>query len=151
MVSLVTTTTRDTHWYGYPSRYPAEVLAVLVADGSAEKVASVAVQEAVARHAPVRFLQLMAAQLNDGSCSPTEDAMFRAALHALRGHPRTHSVFEVVRNHPLAAIRSRSNDAALVVVGRDDQKSGRRSLADQCRRIAGCPVRTVPTSRDSSR
>ena len=53
----VTTTLRDTHRFGYPSRQPAEVVAVLVDDGSAAAVAIVAVEEAVDREAPGLFLQ----------------------------------------------------------------------------------------------
>jgi nucleotide-binding universal stress UspA family protein len=141
----VSSTIRDTHRYGYPSRQPAEVLAVLVDDGSAETVASVAVQEAVARHAPVRFIQVVPAQLDDEGRSIAEEAMFRDGLHALRGHPRTHSVFEVLRGHTPETIRSRSRNAELLVVGSDPQTSDRRSLADQCVKAAFCPVRTVST------
>jgi hypothetical protein len=144
MVYLVTTTTRDTHRYGYPSRQPAEVLGLLV-DGSADRVAAVAVTEAVARQAPVRFLQVVPAHLDDEARSLAEEAMFRAGLHALRGHPRTQSVFEVVRNHTSSMIRSRSREAALMVVGVDQPQPGRRSLVDQCLKAAQCPVRPVPS------
>lgn len=144
----MTTTTRDIHRYGYPSRQPAEVLGVLVDDGSADLVAAVAVQEAVARQAPVRFLQVVPARLDDEARSLAEEAMFRAGLHALRGHPRTPSVFEVVREHPAPTIRTRSRDASLVVVAVDQPQPGRPSLADQCLKAAGCPVRTVPCPRE---
>ena len=74
--------------------------------------------------------------------------MFRAGLHALRGHSRTQSVFEVVRNHYAATVRARTRDAALIVVGLDgSQPPGARSLAERCLRHATCPVRTVPTSQ----
>jgi hypothetical protein len=113
-VLLVSSTTRDTRRYGYPSRQPAEVLAVLVDNGSARAVASVAVQEAVARHAPVRFIQVLSPQLDDGGRSIAEETMFRDGLRALRGHPRTHSVFEVLRGHAPETIRSRSRNAELL-------------------------------------
>lgn len=142
---LVSSTTRDTRRYRYPSRQPAEVLAVLVDDGSARAVASVAVQEAVARHAPVRFIQVLSPQLDDGGRSIAEETMFRDGLRALRGHPRTHTVFEVLRGHAPETIRSRSRNAELLVVGSDAQRSGRYSLARQCLNAARCPVRTVPT------
>jgi len=69
----VTTTLRDTHRFGYPSRQPAEVVGVLVDDGSARAVASVAVQEAVGREAPVRFLQVVASYHDEGSAHPLGD------------------------------------------------------------------------------
>ena len=155
-------TLRDTRRYGYPSRQPPEVVAVLLDDGSARAVASVAVKEAVQRQAPVRFLQLISSHNDDDGRSLAEEAMFRAGLRALHGHPRTHSVFEVVRSHPAAVVRNRSRDAALVVVGIDEpvgervgervgkrvyesgKAPGQRSLADRCRSVASCPVRTVP-------
>jgi len=162
----VARTLRDTRRYGYPSRQPPEVVAVLLDDGSARAVASVAVKEAVQRQAPVRFLQLISSHNDDDGRSLAEEAMFRAGLRALHGHPRTHSVFEVVRSHPAAVVRNRSRDAALVVVGIDEpvgervgervgkrvgkrvyesgEAPGQRSLADRCRSVASCPVRTVP-------
>jgi hypothetical protein len=146
----VRTTLRDTHRFGYPSRQPAEVIAVLVDDGSAEAVASVAVKEAVQRHTPVRFLQVISPSRDDEGRSVAEESMFRAGLRALQGHPRTHSVFEVVRGQTLNVVRTRSRDAALVVVGVDERvgepmsTAERSSLAERCRSVASCPVRTVP-------
>ncbi|MEP6648864.1 MAG: hypothetical protein ABJA74_03000 [Lapillicoccus sp.] len=142
----VTTATRDTHRFGYPSRQPPEVVALLVDDGSAGSVAAVAVQEAVERQAPIRFLQVLSSYHDDEGRALAEEAMFRAALHALHGHPRTQSVFEVVRKHPSAVVRIHSRDAALVVVGVSEQPRSppRPSLADRCLSVARCPVRTVP-------
>jgi hypothetical protein len=144
----VTTSLRDTHRFGYPSRQPAEVVAVLVDDGSARAVAAVAVEEAVERQAPVRFLQVISSYHDEEGRALAEEEMFRAGLRALHGHPRTHSVFEVVRGRPTAVVRTRTRDAALVVVGVDDQATGRgrRSLAERCRSVASCPVRTVLAS-----
>lgn len=141
----MTTTLRDTHRSGYPSRLPAEVVAVLLDDGSARAVASVAVEEAVERQAPVRFLQLVSSYHDDEGRALAEEKMFRAGLQALHGHPRTHSVFEVVRSDPMAIVRTRSRDAALVVVGVDAKKDvpGGPSLANRCRSAATCPVQTV--------
>ncbi len=122
---------------------------MLVDAGSAGTVASIAVKEAVARQAPVRFLQIVPAYLDDEGRSLTEESMFRAGLHALRGHPRTHSVFEVVRSHLSTVVRSRSRDAVLVVVGFDEQRLDSRSLADQCLKAARCPVRIVLAPSDA--
>ena len=74
-----------------------------------------------------------------------EEAMFRAGLHALRGHSRTQSVFEVVRDHYGSTVRARTRDAALIVVGLDGHEPPEaRSLAGRCLTNARCPVRTVP-------
>lgn len=140
----MTTAARNTHRIGYPSREPAEVVALLVDDGLANHVATLAVQEAVERQAPVRFLQIVPTQLDDEARSIVEEAMFRAGLQALRGHPRTASVFEVVRRHPSAVLVRRSRAAALVVVGvSNEQAPEPQTLAGRCARAAGCPVRTV--------
>ena len=141
---LVSTATRDTHRFGYPSRRPAEVLAVLVGDGSAGTVASIAVEEAVDRHAPVHFLQVVPSDLAEDARLVCEDALFREGLHALRGHPRTRSVFEVVRGSATGVIRSRSANAAVLVVGTASSKPARHSVAAQCLKAAQCAVRAVP-------
>jgi hypothetical protein len=129
------------------------VVAVLVNDGSAPVVASAAVTEAVRLHAPVRFLQIVASQHNDEGRSLAEEMLFRAGLRALHGHPRTPSVFEVVRSRTAAVIRTCSRDAALLVVGDDESGSGgeRCSLADICRSVATCPVRAVPVPAEPPR
>lgn len=139
----MTTSTRNTHEFGYPARQPTEVIAVLADDVDAFAVARAAVREAVTRGAPIRFLQVVPGHLDDEACSLAEEAMFRAGLRALRGNPRTHSLFEVVRTEVATAVRARSRDAALVVVGADGERWGPRSLAEQCRMAAACPVRNV--------
>jgi hypothetical protein len=141
----MTTAARNTHRFGYPSPEPAEVVALLVDDGSDDHVAAVAVEEAVERQAPVRFLHIVPAHLDDEARPLVEERMFRVGLRALRGHPRTASVFEVVRRHPSAVLGRRSRAAALVVVGvSNEQAPERQSRADRCARAASCPVRTVP-------
>jgi len=141
----VTAIARDKHGFGYATRQPAEVVAVLAHDGSCEYVASVAVQEAVDRRLPVRFLEVLSPDSDDEGRSTAEEAMFRAGLHALRGHPRTHSVFEVVAKHYAATVQARTRDAALIVVGVDGaEPPGPSSLAGRCATNARCPVRTVP-------
>ena len=119
-------------------------------------MAQTAVQEAVERQVPVRFLEVLTAHTTDAddqSCTEAEEILFRAGLHALRGHPRLHSVFEVVRGQVAAVVRQRSLGAALVVVGEDEayptepthQPDGRvrLTLAERCLAAAECPVRTV--------
>ena len=121
---------------------------MLVDDGSAGRVAGAAVHEAVARKASVRFLQIVPGHLDDDGASTAEETLFRAGLHALRGHPRTHSVFEVVRNDLSAVIRARSRHAALVVVGANLQPAARQSLTDQCLAASRCPVLSVAVPRE---
>ena len=131
---------------GYPPRRPAEVVAVLEDGGSAARVARVAVDEAVQRGLPVRFLEVMGPHLDDESRATAEEILFRAGLRALRGHPRTHSVFEVVRGHVASVVRQRSHAAVLVVVGEDPEPG--RTLATRCLAAAECPVRTVAGGDD---
>jgi hypothetical protein len=87
------------------------------------------------------------AHLDDDARLLVEERMFRAGLHALHGHPRTASVFEVVPCRPSTVLRSWSQAAALVVVGVSHEQAPKRSsLAERCARVAVCPVRTVPFS-----
>jgi hypothetical protein len=117
------------------------VVAVLDDAGSAPHVARVAVDEAARRGVPVRFLEVMGAHVDVEARVLTEDLLFRAGLRALRGHPRTHSVFEVVRGHVGAVVRRRSQGALLVVVG--EEAATGRALASRCLAAAECPVRIV--------
>jgi hypothetical protein len=101
---------------GYLERRPWESVAVLRNDGSAAAVAGAAVEEAVARRISVHFLQLVGAHHEDPERPfPAEKLTFRAGLHALRGHPRTPSVFEVVVGEPATVTWLRSQHAALLV------------------------------------
>jgi hypothetical protein len=127
---------------------PAEVVALLVDDGFADRVAIAAVREAVHRQAPVRFLQVIPLHLDDEARARVEEETFRAGLHALRGHPRTLSVFEVIRRRPAAEVRRRSQSAALLVIGIVDQVAREpQSLTERCAQVANCPVHAVPISR----
>ena len=151
---MATTASPSTHRNRYHSRQPTEVVAVLSDSDSAARVATTAVQEAVERQVPVRFLEVLTSHTDEESCAQAEAILFRAGLHALRGHPRTHSVFEVVRGQVAGVVRERSLGAALVVVGEDEaypvgptdrsESNARRSLAERCLAAAECPVRTVP-------
>lgn len=151
---MATTAIPDTHHHAYPSRQPVEVVAVLADRESAARVAQTAVAEAVERQVPVRFLEVLTSYTGNASRAEAEEILFRAGLHALRGHPRTHSVFEVVRGQVAAVVRQRSLGAALVVVGEDEaypvgqpdrpDARPRRTLAERCLAAAECPVRTVP-------
>jgi hypothetical protein len=122
---------------------PAEVIAVLLDDGSAGPVAVVAVHEAVARQLPVRFLQVVPVGLDDEAKALTEEALFRAGLHALRGHPRTRSIFETMPTPTSRAVRARSRYAALLVVGEVPPYSVTTLLADEPDSTVLCPVRVV--------
>jgi hypothetical protein len=100
-------------------RHPTEVVAGLVNDGSALPVAAAAVREAVRRRLPVRFLQLVTGVPGTGhdSSAEADEATVRAGLHALHGHPRTPSTFELVIGDPpprswLAAVAPSSSSSA---------------------------------------
>jgi hypothetical protein len=126
-------------------RRPTEVVAGLVNDGSALPVAAAAVREAVRRRLPVRFLQLVAGVPGTGhdSAAEADEATFRAGLHALHGHPRTPSTFELVIGDPATQVVARSRGAVVLVVGDHPRDERGPSLADYCRAHADCAIQTV--------
>jgi len=126
-------------------RRPAEVVAGLVNDGSALPVAAAAVREAVRRRLPVRFLQLVAGVPGTGhdSSAEADEATFRAGLHALHGHPRTPSTFELVIGDPATQVVARSRGAIVLVVGNHPSDERGPSLADYCRAHADCALHAV--------
>ena len=125
-------------------RHPTEVVAGLVNDGSALPVAAAAVREAVRRRLPVRFLQLVAGVPGTGhDSSVADEATFRAGLHALHGHPRTPSTFELVIGDPATQVVARSRGAVVLVVGNHPSDERGPSLADYCRAHADCAVHAV--------
>jgi len=119
------------------------VVAGLVNDGSAVRVAKAAVQEAVRLGATVRFIQVIPEGVDEDALAAADTATFRAALRALRGHPRTPSTFELVQGEPQQVLVDRSRHAAVLFVGADHSIPG-AFVADYCRRHASCAVQTVP-------
>ena len=124
-------------------RRPTEVVAGLVNDGSALPVAAAAVREAVRRRLPVRFLQLVAGVPGNDSSAEADEATFSAGLHALHGHPRTPSTFELVIGDPATQVVARSRGAVVLVVGDHPRDERGPSLADYCRAHADCAVQAV--------
>jgi len=124
-------------------RRPTEVVAGLVNDGSALPVAAAAVREAVRRRLPVRFLQLVAGIPGNDSSAEADEATFSAGLHALHGHPRTPSTFELVIGDPATQVVARSRGAVVLVVGDHPRDERGPSLADYCRAHADCAVQAV--------
>jgi hypothetical protein len=124
-------------------RRPTEVVAGLVNDGSALPVAAAAVREAVRRRLPVRFLQLVAGVPGNDSSAEADEATFSAGLHALHGHPRTPSTFELVIGDPATQVVARSRGAVVLVVGDHPRDERGPSLADYCRAHADCAIQTV--------
>jgi hypothetical protein len=124
-------------------RRPTEVVAGLVNDGSALPVAAAAVREAVRRRLPVRFLQLVAGIPGNDSSAGADEATFSAGLHALHGHPRTPSTFELVIGDPATQVVARSRGAVVLVVGDHPRDERGPSLADYCRAHADCAVQAV--------
>lgn len=116
---------------------------MLLDDGSAGPIAVVAVHEAVARQLPVRFLQVVPLGLDAEARALTEETLFRAGLHALRGHPRTRSIFETMPTPTSRAVRARSRHAALLVVGDGPPPSGNPLPANEPDSAVLCPVRVV--------
>ena len=94
---------------------------------------------------PVRFLQLVAGVSGTGhdSSAEADEATFRAGLHALHGHPRTPSTFELVIGDPATQVVARSRGAVVLVVGDHPSDERGPSLADYCRAHADCAVHAV--------
>ena len=81
-----------------------DVVAGLLNDGRAERVARVAVDEALRRGARLRFIQVVEAGLSPDEIADADQATFRAAVRALRGFRGIPCRFEVVTGDPTAMI-----------------------------------------------
>ncbi len=125
------------------SRHPVpDVVAGLVNDGSAFAVARAAAREARHRGARVRFLQVSPPGLSPDERGDVDRATFRAALRALRGLQRVPCTFEVLDGDPVEVLVANSQDALLLVVGRDLPLS-EHDVARSCQQLAACDVLTV--------
>ena len=80
-----------------------------------------------------------------------EEAMFRAGLHALHGHPArtacSRSYGAVLRRSCAPGPESGPRRGR---GRRARETAGRRSLAERCRGVASCPVRTVPIAAEQT-
>lgn len=119
-----------------------DVVAGLVNDGSAFRVARAAVAEALRRGGRVRFVQVAGEGLSVEEREGVDRATFRAALRAMKGMRGVPCTFEVVDGDPAATLVERSRTAELLVVGSDRQGAG-HDVAERCAREAGCAVLTV--------
>jgi nucleotide-binding universal stress UspA family protein len=118
-----------------------DVVAGLLNDGRAERVARVAVDEALRRGARLRFIQVVEAGLSPDEIADADQATFRAAVRALRGFRGIPCRFEVVTGDPTAMLVELAHSASALIVGEGEHDEG---LADRIRVLADCPVVTVP-------
>lgn len=118
-----------------------DVVAGLLNDGRAERVARVAVDEALRRGARLRFIQVVEAGLSPDEIADADQATFRAAVRALRGFRGIPCRFEVVTGDPTAMLIELAHSASALIVGEGEHDEG---LADRIRVLADCPVVTVP-------
>lgn len=116
-----------------PSARRPEVVACLVADGSAARVAAAAVEEARTRGLPVRFV-LVAPE----AAQPGDDPL-TAALRAVGSDRPVRPTVEVVAGDPVPLLVRRSANAAVLVLP-DDPADG---VAVQCQRLVACPIQLV--------
>lgn len=119
-----------------------EVVAGLVNDGSAGRVARAAVAEAVRHRRPVRFVQVVSRDLGPEARADADAVTFQAALTALRGHARLRCTFEVVGGRAAQVLVQRSRHATVLFVGEDDPAPN-ASVAQYCQQHAVCTVRMI--------
>ncbi|MGV1008944.1 MAG: hypothetical protein ACOYBY_10110 [Dermatophilaceae bacterium] len=120
-----------------------DVVAGLANDGRAEGVARVAVTEARARGARLRFIQVVRDGLSAHERADADQATFRAAVRALRGFRGIPCRFELVTGDPTATFVELAHAASVIIVG---QGGGWDSMARRCRDDGECPVITVPVA-----
>jgi hypothetical protein len=120
----------------------ADVVAGLVNDGSAYRVARAAVREAAQRGSRVKFIQVVTGGISVEERQEVDRATFRDALRALRGLPRVPCTFEVIDGDAGPELVERSVGAGLLVVGRDAAAPD-RDIARHCQDHAACDVLTV--------
>lgn len=123
-----------------------DVVAGLLAGGSASAVAKAAVREAVGRGARVRFLQVMRLGATEQERNASDERTFAAALKAIREAPRVPVTFEAAEGDPGRVLVDRSTDASVLVIGTDDPTLP-PSIAAYCLEHAACDVLTVRPSR----
>jgi len=119
-----------------------DVVAGLVNDGSAFRVARAAVAEALRRGGRVRFVQVAGEGLTPDERDGVDRATFRAALRAMKGTRGVPCTFEVVEGEPAGTLVERSRTAELLVLG-VDRPGADHDVARRCVEEAGCAVLTV--------
>jgi hypothetical protein len=105
-----------------------EVVAFLVEDGSAPRVAEAAADEARTRRRVVRFV-----------VADSGTDLISVALRALGTGSPVQPLVEVAAGDPLPLLVARSADAAVLVLGEGD-------LAARCLGVVDCPIRFVPNA-----
>jgi nucleotide-binding universal stress UspA family protein len=118
-----------------------DVVAGLANDGRAESIARVAVAEARARGARLRFVQIVREGLTSHERANADQATFRAAVRALRGFRGIPCRFELVTGDPTTTFLDLAHSASVIIVG---EGGAWDSMARRCRADGECPVITVP-------
>lgn len=119
-----------------------EVIAGLVNDGSAQRVAVASLGYAMAHDMSVCFVHVVTPVAQRQGVEDVDEATFSAAMAAMRGHGELRCSFEVLHGDPEQVLVERSRGAGLLVVG-DDLSNLDASIAAYCRRHAACDVLTV--------
>ncbi len=124
----------------YTPGLSADVVAGLLNDGQADAVAEAAVNEAIARGARLRFVQVVDEGLSPQQRTEADRATFRSAVRALQGVRGIPCRFEVVTGDPTDTLLELSHSAAAIILGVDGAE---RPVAAFLCAHATCPVVTV--------
>lgn len=124
------------------STHTGHVVAGLVNNALAGAVAAAAVEEATTRHTRVHFLQVLPDGLSLEDHAEVAATLFEVALAAMHGSHGLACTFETVAGYAGPTLVERSVDAAILVVGVDDDHSTVR-VADYCVEHCACDVRVV--------
>jgi nucleotide-binding universal stress UspA family protein len=130
--------------------------------GRAEQILEWALAEAVLCQAPLRVVTVWnwdgkapagpstrrpvgSLSRPEGWARQTQETMVARVL-ARFGSPAPRVISEVAEGDPAAQLIQRSRGAELLIVGGDaaSREPGARTVAEVCRRYAGCPVVVVP-------
>ena len=123
------------------------VLAGLVHDGTAERVARVAAAEAARQGVRLEVLHVTAGWALDPDRA-AEDRLFGIVLRAVRDHRTLRFSFQSVAGDPSDRLVERSARASLLVPCADSGPG--REVAAECQRRARCPVLVVDRVDDEA-
>ncbi|MGB3827137.1 MAG: universal stress protein, partial [Ornithinimicrobium sp.] len=98
---------------------PAEVVAGLLNDGSAEAVARVAADLSRRHGAPIRFVHVVPLGARE-TASTAQEVLFSTALRSLRHGDKQQVTFESPNGDAARTLLERSRKAVVLVVGEDD-------------------------------
>lgn len=132
---------------------PAEVVAGLINDGSAEAVAQAAVDLSFRHGAPIRFVHVVPPGTPESAIRDAKDVVFAEALRSLRHGDRQRVTFESPRGDAGPTLVQRSRHALVLVVGEDktEDPEPSRGISSYCLAHAHCHVLVVASQAQAVR